>query len=108
MVPGALAYRTMLGIIHLTGDVDQTTFVQLLHETSSNGIKAFFVLMVLSLGVSAPMLLTRRESVITSYSIHYTKLYDSMMSINSLRSFSNIPIIVFFFELFSLIAKDNY
>jgi len=62
MVPGALAYRTMLGIIHLTGDVDQTTFVQLLHETSSNGIKAFFVLMVLSLGVSAPMLLTRRES----------------------------------------------
>lgn len=62
MVPGAFAYRMMLGIIKLTGDVDHNTFTQLLDDTVTNGLKAFFVLMVLSLGVSAPMLLTRRES----------------------------------------------
>ncbi|WP_163712199.1 threonine/serine exporter family protein [Mangrovibacterium lignilyticum] len=62
MVPGAFAYRMMLGIIHLTGDVDHALYGQLLDETLNNGLKALFVLMALSLGVSAPMLLTRRES----------------------------------------------
>jgi uncharacterized membrane protein YjjB (DUF3815 family) len=62
MVPGAFAYRMMLGIIRLTGDVDPTAFVSLMHDTVNNGLKALFVLMALSLGVSAPMLLTRRES----------------------------------------------
>lgn len=62
MVPGAFAYRMMLGIISLTGDIDHSTFTQLLDDTVTNGLKAFFVLMALSLGVSAPMILTRRES----------------------------------------------
>ena len=62
MVPGAFAYRMMLGIIKLTGDVDQQTFIKLMDETVDNGLKALFVLMALSLGVSAPMLLFRRES----------------------------------------------
>lgn len=62
MVPGAFAYRMMLGIIKLTGDVDPQTFLQLMNETVDNGLKALFVLMALSLGVSAPMLLFRRES----------------------------------------------
>ncbi len=62
MVPGAFAYRMMLGVIRLTGDVDHATFTQLLDDTVTNGLKAFFVLMSLALGVSAPMLLTRRES----------------------------------------------
>ncbi len=62
MVPGAFAYRMMMGIIRLTGEVDHATFNQLLIETVNNGLKAFFVLMALSVGVSAPMLLTRRES----------------------------------------------
>ncbi len=62
MVPGAFAYRMMMGIIRLTGEVDHATFNQLLIETVNNGLKALFVLMALSLGVSAPMLLTRRES----------------------------------------------
>ncbi len=62
MVPGAFAYRMMLGVIRLTGDVDQTAFLKLMEETVDNGLKAFFVLMALALGVSAPMLLTRRES----------------------------------------------
>lgn len=63
MVPGTLAYRTMLGFIRLTGDLSHDVFLQLLQETVDNGLKAFFVLLALSLGVSAPMLLTRTESV---------------------------------------------
>ena len=62
MVPGAFAYRMMMGIIKLTGELDQTEFLQLLQQSMDNGLKAFFVLMALSLGVSAPMLLTRRDS----------------------------------------------
>jgi len=62
MVPGAFAYRMMLGVIRLTGDVAPDAFMTLMHDTIDNGLKALFVLMALSLGVSAPMLLTRRES----------------------------------------------
>ena len=62
MVPGAFAYRMMLGVIKLTGEVNYETFTQLLDDTVTNGLKTFFVLMALALGVSAPMLLTRRES----------------------------------------------
>ncbi len=62
MVPGAFAYRMMLGVIKLTGEVNHETFTQLLDDTVTNGLKTFFVLMALALGVSAPMLLTRRES----------------------------------------------
>ena len=62
MVPGAFAYRTMLGIIRLTGTLEKNTFLQLMEDTVDNGLKTFFVLMALALGVSAPMLLTRAES----------------------------------------------
>ncbi|WP_423127767.1 threonine/serine exporter family protein [Gaoshiqia sp. Z1-71] len=62
MVPGAFAYRMMIGIIKLTGDVDPAIFVELMNDTVNNGLKALFILLSLSLGVSAPMLLTRRES----------------------------------------------
>lgn len=62
MVPGAFAYRMMLGVIRLTGDIDHAIFSQLLDDTVTNGLKALFVLMALAFGVSAPMLLTRRES----------------------------------------------
>jgi uncharacterized membrane protein YjjB (DUF3815 family) len=63
MVPGTLAYRAMLGVIRLTGELDHDVFLQLVHNTLDNGLKAFFVLLALSLGVSMPMLLTRSESV---------------------------------------------
>jgi len=62
MVPGTLAYRAMLGIIRLTGEHNNDAFVQLMHDTADNGLKAFFVLLALSLGVSMPMLLARSES----------------------------------------------
>ncbi|BAX80503.1 threonine/serine exporter family protein [Labilibaculum antarcticum] len=62
MVPGAFTYRMMLVIIRLTGENDHTIFLQLLQETFDNGLKAFFVLTALSLGVAAPMLLSRNKS----------------------------------------------
>lgn len=62
MVPGAFAYRAMLGIIHLAGKIDHSTFLSIMEDTVDNGLKAFFVLAALSLGVSAPMLIFRRES----------------------------------------------
>jgi len=63
MVPGAFMYRMMLGIIRLTGENDHTVFLQLLEDTVDNGLKALFVLMALSLGVSAPMLLSRNQAL---------------------------------------------
>jgi len=61
MVPGVFAYRMMLGIMRMT-DVGHAAFPGLLEETVSNGLNAFFVLLFLAVGVSAPMLLTRTES----------------------------------------------
>jgi len=61
MVPGVFAYRMMLGIIRMT-DVGHSAFPGLLEETVSNGLNAFFVLLFLAVGVSAPMLLSRTES----------------------------------------------
>ncbi len=62
MVPGAYAYRMMLGIIELSGNIDNDTFIQLLESTIDNGLKALFVLLALAFGVSTPMLIARRES----------------------------------------------
>ncbi|WP_372755991.1 threonine/serine exporter family protein [Labilibaculum sp.] len=63
MVPGAFTYRMMLGIIRLTGENDHALFLQLLQETVDNGLRALFVLSALSLGVSGPMLLSRKSSM---------------------------------------------
>ncbi len=62
MIPGAFAYRTMLGLIQLTGDLNPEQYVEALHNVTSNGLKAVFVLLSISVGVSLPMLLTRHES----------------------------------------------
>lgn len=62
MVPGAFSYKMMLGIIKLTSNTDETLFIKILNDTMSNGLKAFFILLLLAVGVSAPMILTRRES----------------------------------------------
>ncbi len=63
MVPGAFAYRMMLGFMNLVGEqTDSTVYIQTLAETTNNGLKAIFILMALSAGVSIPMLITRKES----------------------------------------------
>ncbi len=72
MIPGAFAYRTMLGLIQLTQQLDQETYVEVLHNVTQNGLNAVFVLLSISAGVSLPMLLTRHESA-REIIAHYVK-----------------------------------
>ena len=61
MVPGVFAYRTMLGVIRLTGDIGDS-YAQVLAETVNSGAKALFILMALAVGVGLPNIITRKES----------------------------------------------
>jgi uncharacterized membrane protein YjjB (DUF3815 family) len=63
MVPGVLAYRTMLGFIKFASNQVDTAYAQILSETTSNGIKTIFILVALAVGVSLPMLLSRKETI---------------------------------------------
>lgn len=62
MVPGVFAYRTMLGMIKLTGDLSSADYSLVLNDTIHNGIKALFILATLATGASIPMLITRKTS----------------------------------------------
>ncbi len=62
MVPGAFAYRMMLGFIQLSGKPDGV-YSKVLESTINNGLKTFFILLCLAAGVAFPMLITRKESV---------------------------------------------
>ena len=62
MVPGIFAYRMMLGLISLAGDIDKTKYIQILSDTIHNGLKVMFILMSLAAGVGLPMLITRKDS----------------------------------------------
>jgi uncharacterized membrane protein YjjB (DUF3815 family) len=62
MIPGVFAYRTMLGLIKLTGSIG-TDYDLILSETVNNGVKTLFIIMALALGVAIPMHLMRQESV---------------------------------------------
>ena len=64
MVPGAFAYRMMLGLIKLSGTaVTNTNYSQTLDETVSNGLKTLFILITLAVGVAIPMLISRKETI---------------------------------------------
>ncbi|WP_319499836.1 threonine/serine exporter family protein [uncultured Draconibacterium sp.] len=63
MVPGAFAYRMMLGFIALIDLEDKDTYIQTLIDTVNNGAKMIFILISLAIGVSIPMLITRKESI---------------------------------------------
>ncbi|MEL0455417.1 threonine/serine exporter family protein [Flavobacteriaceae bacterium SZ-1-7] len=75
MVPGSFAYFTMRGIIRLSYNSNPDNFVALLNDTITNGFMTLFVLMAITLGVSAPMLLTRRESA-KQIKVHLLKKED--------------------------------
>ncbi|OIR12116.1 hypothetical protein GALL_63670 [mine drainage metagenome] len=62
LIPGVFAYRTMLGLIKLTGNIG-ADYNQILSETVNNGAKTLFIIMSLSLGVAIPMHVMRKESV---------------------------------------------
>lgn len=63
MVPGAFAYRMMLGLIALIELEDTDAYLQALIDMVNNGAKMVFILMALAIGVSVPMLITRKESI---------------------------------------------
>jgi len=64
MIPGAFAYRMMLGLIKLSGTATTSeTYSQTLGETASNGLKTLFILMALAVGVAIPMLISRKETI---------------------------------------------
>jgi uncharacterized membrane protein YjjB (DUF3815 family) len=62
LVPGVFAYRTMLGLMKLTGNIG-SEYAQVLSETVHNGVITLFVIMALSLGVTVPMYVLSRDSV---------------------------------------------
>ena len=62
MIPGAFAYKTMLGFIKLTNNISTEAYQLALDQTVSNGLKAIFIILALTAGVSFPMLMSRKES----------------------------------------------
>lgn len=62
MIPGAFSYRAILGLLKLTGELSHTEYIDVLQQTTNNGLKAVFVLLSIAVGVALPMLLTRYES----------------------------------------------
>jgi uncharacterized membrane protein YjjB (DUF3815 family) len=63
MVPGAFAYRMILGCMELAGkSINSDTYLKTLAETTNNGLKALFILLALSAGVAIPMLITRKDT----------------------------------------------
>jgi len=62
LVPGALAYRMMLGIIKLAGN-QGPDYSKILETTIHNAVLTIFILICLAAGVSFPMLITRKESI---------------------------------------------
>ena len=62
MIPGAFAYKAMIGIIKLATQINQEDYEMALNQATTNGIKACFILIALTAGVSFPMLITRQES----------------------------------------------
>lgn len=64
MIPGAFVYRMMLGLLKLSGmTVTGESYYQTLAETTSNGLKAIFILMALAVGVAIPMLISRKVTI---------------------------------------------
>uniref|UniRef100_UPI0026133729 threonine/serine exporter family protein n=1 Tax=uncultured Endozoicomonas sp. TaxID=432652 RepID=UPI0026133729 len=59
MVPGLYAYRFMMGLLEISHNPDVP--VELLTQTTSNGLKAVFVILALAIGVTIPSLLFRKS-----------------------------------------------
>jgi len=62
LVPGVFAYRTMLGLIKLTGTIG-VDYQNVLAETINSGAKTLFIILSLAIGVSIPMHVMRKDSV---------------------------------------------
>jgi uncharacterized membrane protein YjjB (DUF3815 family) len=63
LVPGFFIYKMMLGIMSLSNITDNNLYIDNLINTVNFGVKATFILISLGIGVAAPMLITRKETV---------------------------------------------
>lgn len=61
LIPGILAYKTMLGIISLTDQIT-ANYLQTVSETINNGTKTIFIILAIAVGVAMPQLILRKES----------------------------------------------
>lgn len=59
LVPGSFAYRSMLGLIRFINHKE----IDVISAAVHNGLMTVFIILVLSLGVTLPMLMFRIESV---------------------------------------------
>lgn len=62
MVPGAFAYRTMLGLMKLAGPMT-ADYGMIAAETTQNALRTMFILIAIALGAAVPMHLMRKNSV---------------------------------------------
>lgn len=60
MVPGAFAYKAIIAFAKLAIGFASPEVISMAME---NGVKTFFILLFIALGVSTPLLLLRKESV---------------------------------------------
>jgi len=64
MIPGAFAYRIMLGLMKLSDtSVTSATYNQTIAETTHNGLMTIFILLALATGVAIPMLISRKDTI---------------------------------------------
>lgn len=62
LVPGAFAYKTMMGFMKLTS-AEAESYAQTLGDTFHNGSLTLFIIIAISLGVAIPMHVLRKASV---------------------------------------------
>lgn len=62
MIPGKFAYKMMIGLIELSGDIDPVTYTHIMSETLNNCLKVMFILMSIAGGVGIPLLIARRDT----------------------------------------------
>lgn len=64
MIPGYFAYKTVLAMMNFTFmEVETEKRLELLDAIFSNGFNMFFILISLTLGISLPLLLLRKNTI---------------------------------------------
>lgn len=63
MVPGAFAYKTMLGIFNLLKTSDAELEVTYVVHITNNFLNTTFILLAIAVGVALPVMLSRKSSV---------------------------------------------
>jgi uncharacterized membrane protein YjjB (DUF3815 family) len=62
MVPGVFIYRLILGLVRIAEYSSGNYPPQLLSDTVNYGIKSFFILGAIAMGVAFPMMISRKET----------------------------------------------